>query len=371
MSADTVGGVWTYALELARALAPRGAAVALATMGAPLSPAQRAEAEAAPNLSLFESAHKLEWMDDPWEEVAAAGEWLLGLERQLRPEVVHLNGYAHAALPWSAPTVVVGHSCVLSWWEAVKGEAAPARWGRYAEAVRRGLRAADLVITPTAAMLHALERHYGPLGEARVIANGRDPARFAPRPKEPFVLSAGRLWDEAKNVAAVAAAARELAWPVLVAGEAARPEGDPDPAGLRLDNLTLLGRLAPAALAEVMGRAAIYALPAHYEPFGLSALEAGLAGCALVLGDIPSLREVWGDAALFVPPADAEALRRALSRLIADDALRDDLARRARARALGYGPSRMARGYLERYSSLARTAHPAPAGLVPTGKEHA
>ncbi len=32
-------------------------------------------------------------------------------------------------------------------------------------------------------------------------------------------------------------------------------------------------------------------LPARYEPFGLSVLEAALSGCALVLGDIPSLRE--------------------------------------------------------------------------------
>ena len=50
-----------------------------------------------------------------------------------------------------------------------------------------------------------------------------------------------------------------------------------------------------------MGRAAIYALPARYEPFGLSILEAALSGCALVIGDIPSLREIWADAALFVP----------------------------------------------------------------------
>ena len=36
-----------------------------------------------------------------------------GLERRLRPDVVHLNGYTHGALPWRAPVLVVGHSCVL------------------------------------------------------------------------------------------------------------------------------------------------------------------------------------------------------------------------------------------------------------------
>ena len=43
------------------------------------------------------------------------------------------------------PVLVVGHSCVLSWWEVVKGEPAPHQWSRYAAEVGRGLRAADLV----------------------------------------------------------------------------------------------------------------------------------------------------------------------------------------------------------------------------------
>ena len=114
MTADAVGGVWTYAVELCRALAARGVRAALATMGPRPSAAQRDEARAIPGLTLFESDHALEWMDDPWAEVDAAGEWLLGVAREVRPDVVHLNGYAHAALPWPAPVLCVGHSCVLS-----------------------------------------------------------------------------------------------------------------------------------------------------------------------------------------------------------------------------------------------------------------
>ena len=100
--------------------------------------------------------------------------------------------------------------------------------------------------------------------------------------------------------------------------------GDPThPNGTRSapDHVRLLGCLAPAQVAEHLARAAIYCLPARYEPFGLSALEAGMSGCALVLGDIPSLREVWGDAALFVPPDDPDALRVALCRLIENASL--------------------------------------------------
>ena len=44
-----------------------------------------------------------------------------------KPDIVHLNNYVHAALPFRAPKLVVGHSCVLSWWRAVKREAGAER----------------------------------------------------------------------------------------------------------------------------------------------------------------------------------------------------------------------------------------------------
>ncbi len=125
MTADTVGGVWTYAIELARGLADRGVEVALATMGEPLNVHQREKADRIPRLRVFESTFKLEWMEDPWRDLEKAGDWLLNLEERVRPDLIHLNGYVHGALPWSAPKVMVGHSCVLSWWQAVRGEAAP------------------------------------------------------------------------------------------------------------------------------------------------------------------------------------------------------------------------------------------------------
>lgn len=348
MTADTVGGVWTYALELIRALAPHGVTVALATMGAPLSSARREAAESLTNLSLFESSYKLEWMDDPWEDVAAAGRWLLELEQELRPDLVHLNGYAHAALNWGRPKLVVGHSCVLSWWAAVKGGEVPPEWTRYADEVRAGLAAADAVVAPTRAMLEMLTTHYGSLRQGSVVPNGRDAALFAPREAAPFIAAAGRLWDEAKNLATLAAVAAELEWPVYLAGDATRPGGSE----VRFQNVNLLGHLPQTALAACFGRASIYALPARYEPFGLSVLEAALSGCTLVLGDIPSLREVWGDAALFVAPDDQEALKRTLERLISRPDLRGELALQARERALEYTPERMAAGYLDVYRSL-------------------
>lgn len=348
MTADTVGGIWTYALDLARALAPHGVQIALATMGRLPSPAQCAEAAFVRGLTLYPSAFALEWMDNPWDDITRAGNWLLGLEAECQPDIVHLNGYVHGGLPWSAPTLMAGHSCVLSWWQAVHGTSAPPEWQRYHDEVQRGLQAAKLVAAPTQAMLDALQAFYGPLTATCVAPNGRNAAGFKPGSKQPVVFSAGRLWDDAKNIRTLAEIAPDLPWPVRVAGETAPPGGQAQ----AFSGVQLLGCLPPAEIASRLAEAAIYALPARYEPFGLSALEAGLSGCALVLGDIPSLREVWADAALYAAPDNPDALRGAISRLISDVPLRREMSARALARARTYTLERMAGGYLEAYQRL-------------------
>jgi hypothetical protein len=60
----------------------------------------------------------------------------------------------------------------------------------------------------------------------------------------------------------------------------------------------------------------VSAAPARYEPFGLSILEAAGDRCALMLGDIPSLREIWDSRAQSVAPGDHEALLAALATLL-------------------------------------------------------
>ncbi len=366
--ADAVGGVFTYAVELSRALAARGVAVVLATEGRALAPDQRRALAEIPGLVHEERAYRLEWMEDPWDDVAASGRWLLELEARERPDVVHSNAFAHGALPFRAPKLVVGHSCVVSWFEAVRREPPPPAWDRYRAVVAAGLRGADGIAAPSAAMASALVRHYGPIPRPAVIPNGRDPARFRPRPKVEVVLGAGRLWDEAKNAAALARVAPRIPWPVLIAGETEAPCGVAAagaPCGVA-EGATLLGHLREDELARRLGEAAIFAHPARYEPFGLAVLEAALAGCALVLGDIPSLRESWGGAAELVPPGDDDALAHALCALARDPARRAGLATRSRSRALRFAPERMAERTLALYRTLAaRAAHPARPGAAP------
>jgi glycosyltransferase involved in cell wall biosynthesis len=361
ISTDTVGGVLTYTAELAAALEASGDEVVVAAMGPQLRQAQR---EALPS-RLHESGFRLEWMEGPWDDVAAAGEWLLRLEEEERPDVVHLCSYAHAALPFRAPKVLVAHSDVLSWWRAVHGTQAPPSWNRYREEMSAGLASADAVVAPTAAMLRDLEREHALNPErTQVIHNGSPTPPETPatapelhqispllgrksdavRGSDGFVLGAGRIWDAAKNLAALDAAAEGLSWPVVVAGDL----GDgPGPRHARPT-----GVLDSAALAALRREAPIYAAPAVYEPFGLGILEAALDGCALVLGDIPSLRELWEDAAIFVDPRDSDALHEVLACLIDAPQVRLDLAERARERAADYSIERAADAYRQLYQRL-------------------
>ena len=348
MTADAVGGVWPYTLDLARGLVAHGLAVDVAVMGPPPDGRQRADACAA-GVTLFDLPGRLEWMDDPWIDVDRAGETLLTLARARRPDIVHLNGYCHAALRWSVPVVVVAHSCVRSWWRAVHDAAAPPAFDEYGRRVAAGLRAAATVIAPSRAMLRDLQREYEPVTRAAVIANGRAELSAAPAPKERLVFTAGRLWDEAKNIQAVCSVAPQVTWPTFVAGDDCDPHGR---TAIR-SGARYLGKLPPDVMAGWYARASIYALPARYEPFGLSILEAARAGCALVLGDIPSLRENWDGASRFVLPGDRIGLAAAIRTLIDDDARRRRLAAAAIARAATLPVDRMVAEYVAAYAAVA------------------
>jgi glycosyltransferase involved in cell wall biosynthesis len=289
-------------------------------------------------------------MLDPWADLGRAADWLLSLEVATGADLVHLNHLVHGDLPWSVPVMSVGHSCVLSWWAAVRGNSAPlpSEWSTYRNRVINSLRACSCVVAPTLAMMEELQRLYGPFARTAVIFNGRNKRSFTAGRKQPMVFSAGRLWDEAKNVGTLAAVAPRLSVPVYVAGETRSPDGE----RVTLAGVQSLGGLDPAELASWYSRAAIYAMPARYEPFGLTALEAALSGCALVLGDLSSLREVWGPAARYVDPDDTDNLAYTINELAANDVLRRRYAARAMARARYFTPARQAQQYKLLYQEL-------------------
>jgi len=345
MTADAVGGVWTYAAALASAFAARGADVHLVIQGPAPTDAQRAMLSQNA-VRLVESPLALEWQDPAGEGMDAARHFYAALEAKLRPDIVHLNSFREATFDWHCPVLVAAHSCVNSWGIACQDTAflSDQRWRSYTRHVAAGLDQATAWVCPTYAFRDMVLDLYQPRAPGFVIWNGSPRQTGGTCPKEPMILAAGRMWDAAKNLSALEQAAAGLDWPVLVAGSTLDIASDPV--------IRQLGVVSHAELSQLMQRAAIFASPARYEPFGLSVLEAAAAGCALVLADIKTFRELWNDAALFVDPTDAHALHRALADLSADTARCARLQEAARTRSRRYALRRMIDSYVALYQSL-------------------
>lgn len=313
MTTDAVGGVWRYSLDLARGMARLPI---LAVLGPSPSHAQHKEA-AALGLQLIETGLPLDWTAENEAALAATTVALQALVDREAASSVHLHAPALAgARRWAVPVVAVAHSCVATWWEAVRGGHLPADFAWRTAATRAGLQTADAVIAPTRAHATAVQRIYGDVA-ITVVHNGSQDRRpglwshpFSPA-GERVVFTAGRLWDEGKNAIALDRVAGALGAPVRAAGPVVGPNGT----RIELPNLRCLGTLGPEQMWRAYAGATVFASLARYEPFGLSVLEAAQAGLSLVLSDIPSFRELWDGTARFVP-VDADstpALRAALA----------------------------------------------------------
>jgi glycosyltransferase involved in cell wall biosynthesis len=330
VTTDAVGGVWRYSVELAAGLAERDIGVILASMGPPANPAQRTEAEAIPGVAFVETGLPLDWTAPDPASLAASTAALHALAARFGARSVHLHAPALVGnAPWPIPVVAVAHSCVATWWRAVRGGALPPDLTWRAAATGEGLCRANVAVAPSRAFAAALRAEYG-VERIRVIHNGRRSVPDA-APAARAVLAAGRLWDEGKGMAVLDQAAAGLGAPVRAAGGVQGPGGT-----VGFANLDLLGTLDEAGMARARSTATVFAAPARYEPFGLAVLEAAQAGQALVLSDIPTFRELWDGAALFASDGGlAAALRRAL-----DDPA--PLAATARERAGRYTAASMA-----------------------------
>lgn len=344
MTTDAVGGIWRYSVDLAKGLAEHGVQTVLAVMGPSVSHMQRAEAEAVPGLRLADTGLPLDWTAATPLELAQTSERLAGLAALVGIGGVHLHAPALVgAARWPAPVVAVAHSCVATWWRAVRSGPMPDDLAWRGTATRAGLVAAKAVIAPTAAHAQATEAAYGPM-PIRVVHNGARARPVPPRPRRPGVLTAGRLWDAGKAADWLDRVAPGLGVPVLAAG----PTCSPDGSEIRFDHLRLLGTLAPDALAAEYAGATVFASMARYEPFGLAVLEAAQSGMALVLSDTPGFRELWDGAAVFV--AEEAGLLPALRQALAAP---EPWAERAQERARRYTIEKMAAGTLAVHRGVA------------------
>ena len=350
MTADAVGGVWQYATELAAGLACHGVETRLVVLGPSPDPAQRAAAEGVRGVTLIDTGLPLDWLSDAAATREAAAQ-VAAIARRERVDVVHLNSPALAAeQAFPAPVLGAAHGCLSTWWQAARpGEPMdPAlRW--HEDMMARALRACDRVIAPSASYADLLRRHYRLQTAPQAVHNGRTPpSTVGAAPLHDCALTAGRLWDEVKNTRTLDEAAALLPFPFFAAGSATAPHG----ATVETRHLHLLGQLDTAGLEQHLARRPVFVSAAIFEPFGLAVLEAAAWGCALVLSDIPTFRELWDGAAIFVPPHDAKGFATAIMDSVEDLHQRSTLGEAARERALRYSAERMASRTAGQYREL-------------------
>ncbi|WNO52860.1 glycosyltransferase family 4 protein [Stakelama saccharophila] len=339
ITADAVGGVWQYSLELARAVSRRGGSATLAILGPAPDDDQRAEAERIARLTVRETDLPLDWMCTSAEPVERAGRVIGALAREVGADLVQVNSPALYAERWfSVPAICAAHGCVATWWDAYERKPLPSGMTWHRHLMRRGLSEAELMVAPSHSFARRLQEAYELPRMPSVVHNGRDfPERGANLAAHDFALVAGRLWDQAKNVRLLDRVAGRLSFPFRAAGADCGPQGE----RIRVRNLHRLGRLSGAELGRQLARRPAFVSAACFEPFGLAVLEAAAAGCPLVLSDIDTFRELWDGAALFVGLDDERGFVEAIEQAVCDTAARARLGMAARERAQRYTSAAM------------------------------
>jgi glycogen(starch) synthase len=353
MTTDTVGGVWTFTKELAAGFLKNGCSVALVSLGRLPSSAQTAWAQEQSETWRARFRYDaldapLEWMNENTHSYSDVAPSLIDIADQFDADLVLTSQYCFGALACDIPRVVVAHSDVLSWAEACRPDGLErSRWlETYCSLVQSGLDGAEAVVAPTQWMLDALARNFTLPADRHVIANGRTlPGIHADGTRNMQAVTAGRLWDEAKNVKLLENVDSPI--PLLIAGETQHESVSQT---MEDADIRFLGALDERDMLSLLRESAIYICTSRYEPFGLAPLEAAQCGCVVLANDIQSLREVWGDSALYF--TGPESLSSWLWRLSDHPWLLNEAGETAGNHAREFTAERMTAGYLGLFRSL-------------------
>lgn len=360
VTADSLSGSWTYTRELVTGLVTRGVRVTLVSFGEIPLPEQTSWMDHLHGLDYRPTAFHLEWMQEAEEDLPESSAFLAALVRELRPDVLHLSQFCYGNLPVDVPRVVMAHGDLITWSYAVHDRAPRAEHSMswYRKTVMMGLAGANAVVAPSAWMLDRICSCYAYPRRGEVIYPGRNPIFFNPYVnKDDCVLAVGRMVDAGKQVYLLTQ--QPYSVPVCIVGAEHTVPAPRIP--IRADvkvatdetSVAIRGAQTEAQLRALYSRASIYAATARYEPLGMAALEAAFSRCAIVANDIPSFREIWGDAALYFRTNDAASLAESIRTLNADRSMRRAYAELAYSRARErFTTKRMIDECLQLYRSL-------------------
>jgi len=124
---------------------------------------------------------------------------------------------------------------------------------------------------------------------------------------------------------------------------------------LKLENkVRFLGRVSELELITLYSLADVFAFPSFFEGFGIPPLEAMACGAPVITSNTSSLPEVAGDAAILVDPHDTHAIADAITRVLEDEQLREELRQKGYLQAQRYTWYRSAGKMLSVYQKLYR-----------------
>jgi glycosyltransferase involved in cell wall biosynthesis len=214
-------------------------------------------------------------------------------------------------------------------------------------------RSPRIIAVSEATRVDLLRYYHVPAERVSVVHHGVDAALLDLRREniERFVLCVSTLHPHKNIERLVRAYAREPRdYRLVLAGmkgfHAEASERLIQELGLR-ERVTITGWIPRAGLVGLYDRALACVYPSTFEGFGMPALEAMAAGAPLLCSDIPPLREVASDCALYFDPLSEDALARGLAQIVSDETLRRELSRRGRERARTYTWERTAQQTLD------------------------
>jgi glycogen synthase len=302
MTTDTKEDKWQFTLNLVSSLCDENIEVVLLAMGPKLYNHQLEELEnLAPNTHFYHQSITPEWKENDLTGIPKAGIWINKIFASENPDIIHLNHYSPACIHWDVPVVLSPQACIMLLENLSSVEELPEKFHKIFHMSQIALHAADAVVFPTAALLAHFTCVYGQISKAHVIPPGIREIYRPSDQKFPMVFSEGHLDDPNLNLNLLLLAAPYIDGEIFIAGEKEQVMRLPK-------NVRFLGNLSRQQKSNWLKMASIFALPARLDPFGLAFLEAASNRCALIGGDTPYLKEIWGDAMEYVSIDNPDAL---------------------------------------------------------------
>lgn len=118
------------------------------------------------------------------------------------------------------------------------------------------------------------------------------------------------------------------------------------------DKVVMPGWVAEEDMPYIMNAASAFVFPSKHEGFGIPVLQALACGIPTAVSDLPVLREVAGEAALYFNQNDKRAMAAAMGRILQDEKLREELASKGLERAKKFSWRRCAEETLAVIKSL-------------------